>query len=389
MAATLIADDLTGACDAGALFCGRSRVGVFLDAAAPGPEWAIAVVDTESRALGPAAAGRAVRAVAERLGERLGGGLVFKKIDSTLRGAVGAELEAVLAATGRRAALVCPAFPAQGRTVVQGILRVSGIPAHESPTGSDPDYPGCTSDVVEILSRGAGRPVRRLPLEDVRAGRNAIAGSLAGTGVAIIAADAETDVDLDSLAVAAVRDPSLVLAGSAGLARAAAAALGHAGPTIPLPEGRAWLIVCGSLHPASRAQYRALHATGLATLTVGGGAAPDVAPLVAELRGGRAALIASSDEPGSRDETARRLAGAAAAVLAVIRPDLTAVTGGETAHALFRALGASRLELLGSPMSGLALGDMVVNGASTLPLLTKAGGFGPADLFVTLLKGTA
>lgn len=388
MLATLIADDLTGACDAGALFCGRGRVGVFLERQAPGPEWAVAVVDTESRALAAADATRAVRAVAGMLGERLAGGLVFKKIDSTLRGPVGAETETLLAATGRRAALVCPAFPAQGRTVVHGILYVSGIPAHESPIGSDPDYPGATSDVAEILGRGLSRPVRRLALAEVRAGAAALARALRAAAGAVVAADADTDADLDALAGAAVHDPSLVLAGSAGLARAAAAALGHAGPAVPLPEGRAWLIVAGSLHPASRAQIHALRAARVASVTLGSGTAPDVAPLVAALRSGRPALIASGESPGRRSETAGRLAQTAASVLGATRPDLVAVTGGETAHALLRALGATRLELLGAPASGLALGDVVVNGTSTLPLLTKAGGFGAPDLFLALLKRT-
>jgi uncharacterized protein YgbK (DUF1537 family) len=54
-----------------------------------------------------------------------------------------------------------------------------------------------------------------------------------------------------------------------------------------------------------------------------------------------------------------------------------------------RALGARRLELDGAPSSGLALGRLVVNENSALPILTKAGGFGPPGLFVALAKGTA
>ncbi len=75
-------------------------------------------------------------------------------------------------------------------------------------------------------------------------------------------------------------------------------------------------------------------------------------------------------------------------MLADSRPDLIAVTGGDTAVALLRAVGATRLELSGAPSSGLALGDAVVDSTSRLPLLTKAGGFGPPDLFLALLEGT-
>ena len=62
---------------------------------------------------------------------------------------------------------------------------------------------------------------------------------------------------------------------------------------------------------------------------------------------------------------------------------------GDTAIALLRGLGASRLELTGAPASGLALGDVIVDAVPVLSVLTKAGGFGAPDLFSTLLKGLA
>ena len=92
--------------------------------------------------------------------------------------------------------------------------------------------------------------------------------------------------------------------------------------------------------------------------------------------------------PSARQAAASRLALVTARVLAESRPDLVAVTGGETAVALLRAVGATRVELSGAPSSGLALGEAVVDAGSTFPLLTKAGGFGPPDLFLALLKGT-
>src|SRR2546427_3313869 len=230
MLVTLIADDLTGACDAGGPFAGRSRVGVFVAPASPGPEWRVAAVDTESRGLAPAEAAEVVRAVAAGLGTCRARGLLFKKIDSTLRGPVGVEMEALLTATGRRTALLCPAFPGQQRVVVHGTLRVSGRPAHESPVGRDPAYPGPTSDVVEIVRRGAQRPVSFLPLARVRGGHDELARSLGDARDQIIVADGETDGDLDALAGAALGSPELVLAGSAGLARAGAQALGPCAP---------------------------------------------------------------------------------------------------------------------------------------------------------------
>jgi len=64
------------------------------------------------------------------------------------------------------------------------------------------------------------------------------------------------------------------------------------------------------------------------------------------------------------------------------------VTGGETAVALWSAVGAERLDLAGAPAPGLAFGHLRVPGREPLPLLTKAGGFGPPDLLRSLQKET-
>ena len=394
MRLTIIADDLTGACDTGALFCGRGRVAVFIAPAHPGRDWEVAAVDTESRALAPDAAARRVSAAGFRLGGRLAAGVVFKKIDSTLRGPIGAEVDALLSAAGRTAALLTPTFPAQHRTVRDGVLHVDGVPAHQSAIGSDPDYPGATSDVLEILSAQTARPLRHLPLEEVRGPGKELARALDRMDGGITVADAETDADLQALAGAARARPDLLLAGSAGLARAVTASLGYPPPPTSLPAGRAWLVVAGSLHPATRAQIKLLADGGAATLWLDADGAADPSSLIVALRAGRPALIASRlldrDTTRARVLIADRLADGAARTLAEVRPTLTCVTGGETAHALVRALGASHLELTGSPVSGLAVGELVVTGTSNqrrLAVLTKAGGFGPPDLFVALLRG--
>ncbi|MBI2527740.1 MAG: four-carbon acid sugar kinase family protein [Candidatus Rokubacteria bacterium] len=399
MPLTILADDLTGACDAGAPFAGPGRVGLFVEPAAPGADWNVASVDTESRALPPAEAADRIRRAAGRMGPRLRHGRVFKKIDSSMRGAVGAEVVALCSAAAARTALVCPAFPAERRTVVGGILRIHGLPAHESPVGRDPDYPAPTSDLLEILAGQLGHPVGHVPLETVRRGDEALRHALARAAPPLVVADAVTEADLDALARAVIALPATLLAGSAGLARRLASALGHAGDPAPLPAGRAWLIVAGSLHPATTAQIETLATAGVTGLWIEpGGSRPDPAGIVAALAADEPAFVAArvpAASPGrlERAQMAKRLACAATAALSVATPALVCATGGETALALTRALGAARLELLGAPGPGLALGEMIVPGASGprrsgRRLLTKAGGFGPPELFVTLITGT-
>src|SRR5216684_1996787 len=157
---TIIADDLTGACDTGCLFAGPGPVGVLAAPALTAAVSSVITVDTESRSLPPREAAAAIHAAARRLGERLASGRVFKKIDSTLRGAA-------------------------------------------------------ASDVADLLAGGA--PVVPLGLDDVRAGAEKVAHLLEHHRGALVAADAETDADLATLAEAALLAPGTLIAGSAGL----------------------------------------------------------------------------------------------------------------------------------------------------------------------------
>jgi uncharacterized protein YgbK (DUF1537 family) len=405
MTLTIIADDLTGACDTGCLFAGPAPVGVIAEPGLVRSDAGVVAVDTESRALAAPEAGRRVRAAASRLGSRLHAGPLFKKIDSTMRGPVAAELAALLDTGGWDGALVCPAFPAQGRVVRDGVLYVDGVPAHETAIGRDRHYPGGTSNVAMILAQGlahgATRVIHRLPLAAVRAGAEAVRDVLGRAAGGLVAADAETDGDLAVLAGATTAPrPAWLLAGSAGLGQAMAGALRFPRATVPLPSGRAWLWVVGSLHAASRAQLVELQAAGavgvsLEGRTDAGRRAPDLSPVLRALGGGQPAYLAS--DPRARlapREASRALGVATARVLADAAPDVLAVTGGETAYEVLQALSATRLDLLGAPASGLALGALTVAGSarldgSPLPLLAKAGGFGAPDLFLTLLERRA
>ncbi|PYM36112.1 MAG: hypothetical protein DME15_04835 [Candidatus Rokuibacteriota bacterium] len=345
MTVTIVADDLTGACDAGTLFAGKSPVPV---AVWPDPPVAapVSVVDTESRDLAAAEATRRVRR-AIGPGARAGATVWFKKIDSTLRGHAGAELAALLRVTGLASALVCPAFPAQGRTVVDRQLFVNGEPR---------------ASVVDRLRPEVDRPLAWIPLGDVRAGGVALTARVMRLAGMVVVADAETDADLDALvgAALALEAPPL-LAGSAGLARALAERLGLLAGPASLPTGR-WLIVAGSLSPSTRRQIAEARRAGLRVL-----ATPDA---------GRGDAATAAAEVGAE----------AARLLAAEPFDLVVVTGGETAVALYRALGATRLDLVGAPQPGLALGWLGMPGRADLAVLTKAGGFGPPNLFVSLAR---
>jgi uncharacterized protein YgbK (DUF1537 family) len=320
----------------------------------------VRVVDTESRTLSPADA-------AERTATVAAGGRArhwFKKIDSTLRGPIGAEVDALMRATGIATANVCPAFPAQRRVVLNRALLVAGTPVANTPIARDPTFPaGNGSSVVDLLRPQLDRALAWIPLDQLRAGTEALTARVRRLAGTAIVAEAETDADLDALVEAALGvTPEPLLVGSAGLGRALAARLGLLGERAELPAGTRWLLVAGSAHPATRRQIKEARAAGLTVL-----ATPE--RTVAD-----------------RTEVIGRLVEQAVAAIERERWDLVVVTGGETAVALWSALGADRMEVVGAPAPGLALGHLRLTGREPLTVLTKAGGFGPPDLIVSLQK---
>ncbi|MBK8046407.1 MAG: four-carbon acid sugar kinase family protein [Anaerolineales bacterium] len=126
----VLADDFTGACDTGVQFARAGmRTRMVMSSAMALKRFGIDVVaySTETRNLESNDAYRRVRDAAAFL-SRNQIDIVFKKIDSTLRGPVAAELDGALDESGFHLAVVCPAFPANRRTLQDGILFVDGKP---------------------------------------------------------------------------------------------------------------------------------------------------------------------------------------------------------------------------------------------------------------------
>ncbi|MGH7893173.1 MAG: four-carbon acid sugar kinase family protein, partial [Candidatus Binatia bacterium] len=198
----MIADDLTGACDVGAEFAAAglpARVAV--DAAHTAVDAGVLqVVNTQSRALTTHAAyERVLRVVRGRSTD-----LLLKKIDSALRGHLGAELEAVLDGSGAIAALVLPAIPAAGRVTRDACQWFGGRPLGATEFARDPEGPGAESSIPAVLARESRRRTETISAAIVRSGGLVDrVRALARAGAAFFVVDAETDADLAG-AVAAI-----------------------------------------------------------------------------------------------------------------------------------------------------------------------------------------
>lgn len=224
--ALVLADDLTGALEAGVLLADAA---VAVQAAPGSPA---AVIDTESRHVDP---GEARRRVAGWI-EQIPAELIYKKTDSTLRGNIGAELSALPPGPIHYA----PAYPRLGRTVRGGRLYVDGTPVEETAFANDPLDPVRDGGIRSVLAR-QGAPLERIVIHEGSCG---------------------ADLDRAADAVLAERPPRLA-AGPAGLLAVLARRLGMARQAQPLPPVRECLVINGSAHPVSREQIEAAQAGGV------------------------------------------------------------------------------------------------------------------------------
>ena len=358
------------------------------------------VCNTQSRTLSPSEAARRVHAGLAPLGPAFRG-IVLKKIDTGLRGSLGAEIDGAMEALGAAEAFVLPAIPEVGRTTVGGVQRIDGVPVHRTAFRDDPENPvrdACVARVIEATSR---RRAAALALEVVRRPGAVVERVDAGraAGVSIFVLDAETDADLErAVAALLVRPRPLLLVGSIGLARALRLALpaesrGPA-PREPRVGGKGVLVVTGSAHPVARAQrVHAAYREGLTVLEVGPGADADAVAreAAALLARGSAVALTTPDTvvPGTERASADVLRAVACRALAITRARGLVLVGGETAFRVLGGLGHPRITI------EQRLGPLVVQGRllegehEGLRVVTKGGSSGDEALLARLVAGLA
>jgi len=224
MEAVIIADDLTGANDSGVQLARQgltTSVLLKMDEKAVHGQEGI-VLNTDSRSISPAEAYQRV-AEAARFMVQFSAKFIYKKIDSTLRGNIGSELDAMFDVFRPDFLIVAPAFPDNGRTTLNGIHYLGGRPVHETEVGADKKTPVTESYVPALLSSQTGRKVALIHYTELRAGKDVLVRrlhELNDEGIPYIVSDAENEADLYMLVEGVERSGySVVWAGSAGLAK--------------------------------------------------------------------------------------------------------------------------------------------------------------------------
>ena len=308
--------------------------------------------------------------------------VLYVKLDSRLRGHLGAAIDGALAGAQAEIAVVAPAFPAQHRTTVDGSQLVEGEPV---------------ADLVARLDRQTTRRVTAVTRAGIHGGE--LDRALGQAGGRLIACDAVDDADLARIAAAGrATARRVVWVGSAGLAAALFEGLpGRAGApaAVAAAPGRAVLVVVGSVAAASVTQLEALLArpgcVGVPLDPAGLVDAPEAT--AARAAEAASAALARGDDaivhltPGAprfgRTPAARIAAGLALAVAPAIEHAAgLLLTGGETARAVCDRAGLLALELVAEIEPGVALGRA---GTPARAVVTKSGAFGhPQTLSVAL-----
>ena len=408
MKTLIIADDLTGALDTAVQFAKRGvptlvTVDREADPAGADPGAEALAIDAETRHLTPREAYDTVYRIARRARDA-GVPQVYKKVDSSLRGNIGAEIAAVMDARGCRTFCFAPAFPQNGRTTRGGRQYCYGRSVHRTAFAHDPYDPVRTDRIRRILRRQTDR---RAVL--VRADGYARALAAAEKKPAIYVFDADTQADLDRLAETAIQSGRCcAMGGSAGLAASLSERLSlrREPPPAP-PRSRATLYLIGSVHQASLEQIAHAAGAGYPVVcltaeqqlengyfdTPAGRAAVEA---IARQRNGRDALIVctllSREQLAATAALAARLGLDGRAVSARITENMGRLTrlllnagdadtlvvfGGDTLLGVMNSLGCRELRPLAEAEPGI-----VVSRAAEPDLLvvTKAGGFGARDV---------
>lgn len=399
---TVIADDLTGALDTGVQFV-NSKVSVAVvagtDYCARGIDLNrtdVVVVNAELRHKSPEQAYKDCTAVVRKAVES-GTGTLYIKVDSGLRGNIGAMMQAALDQTGETFAAFAPALPAMNRITRDGLQYIDGCLINDSAFGKDPFEP-VTSPYVRDLFRGCRADVRSYPR-----GKAFDTSDVKTPTIGIF--DVETKEDFHAIAQSLQAQNRLrVLGGCAGFAGELLSYLGLDGPPEKLPDLDApLLVVCGSLNPITKNQLQYAGRNGGVRisldpeqLTKGYFDTRDgktfLDSLAKEMAGGLDLFIdTTGTDTGGTPEEIQCMGAVVAKQLGVLVSRLLEcpasgrylpmIIGGDTLLGVMRQLSCHEIHPLGEVVSGTVLFEAAREGGNSRLMLSKSGGFGNRDLF--------
>ncbi|CDQ18996.1 four-carbon acid sugar kinase family protein [Halobacillus karajensis] len=408
----MIADDLTGANDSGIQLKEKGLpTSVYFEIPEEPNELDEAIViDTDSRALEKEEAYEQTKAAAEFLAEK-GYQQIYKKMDSTLRGYIGHELQAISEVFKPAFTVVAPAFPAYGRTTRDGIHYMKGIPVSKTELAHDPKHPVTESYIPSILEKETGQ--KTAVIDETLLNKkddewlNTI-NRFIDKGVKYLVCDASKEEDLIKLATRIHRSGHKVIwSGSAGLAETLPAVLDIEsrrkiedrkqtnGPVLG---------VCGSLSQTTQEQVNyAIRQKDIQSVEIDterifyndweNQADFYIKEALEHLTNGEDVIFYVPSHKDIRRSVQKRaaeiglnsfqigkkiseaLSRMTEKVVSHTSVAALVLTGGDTAKDVSKALGATGIRLSHQLEAGIPVGELIGDSPS-VPVVTKAGAFG-------------
>ncbi|WP_307794961.1 four-carbon acid sugar kinase family protein [Alkalihalobacillus sp. BA299] len=421
----VIADDLTGANDTGVQFAkqGLKTTVLFSNTKLHQELFTgeVIVLNSDSRALNPESAYETVYNISEQLNQ-LGVSNVFKKIDSTMRGNVGQEIDAVMDVFQYQISFVVPAFPKSNRITENGKHYVHGVPLEKTEIANDPSCPVKEGYLPKLVQQQSKRKVELITIDDVRKSKGELAQKMkalsSDQASKIVIIDATTDEDLKAIAEAAqLVGEEVMWVGSAGIAY-------HLCETVKDQEtvsekqerkGLPVLVVAGSVNSITDKQIQQLKKKmnvgeivispeqffdetkrhqEIQRAVLEGNTLLEKGNLVISTNRSREAIERVKKIQASLGLTNLDIGSVIAKAMGQIAGKLVeskdisgaVLTGGDIAGATCKILEGNGINVIGEVEDGIPYGKLLGGHHDGLPLVTKAGAFGTEQALVKAVE---
>lgn len=411
---TIIADDFTGANDTGIQFMDEGVDPIVLvrprealdDRYINTP---VLIIDTESRHLEP---DKAYETIVEtvKLFERSRAGSILKKIDSTLRGNIGSEIDALMDSLNYQYSFVISAAPENGRVVRDGICYIHNTELHESEFGKDPFAPVDISFIPEIISRQSKRRVGLVTYKDINNSEghlcNAIKRQLeAGHEILVFDTLQLTDIEKIVKTAHGLKE-KILFVGSSGLGKVVNGNKHHKVDSF-FNIAQKPLFIIGSLTKLSSAQAERLiqaddsiEIIEVETDKILKSDSSDEMLKTQDIdkahRKGKCIVLKTRQEENYKESvsvlnnTGKKVSKTLGEITKRAVTDLGVrtlfVTGGETAFNIVKSLNIDSLQLKTEILPGIPLCVTYMAGSEEpLHIITKAGGFGDEQTLVKIM----
>ncbi|AIN94573.1 four-carbon acid sugar kinase family protein [Treponema putidum] len=388
----IIADDFTGANDTGVQLKKRgfaTKVVFSSSSVDAGDKYL--VFDTETRAIPKQDAYKKLKSNMLELVSKHEFDIIYKKVDSALRGNIVDEVLAIVEVYKPEVVLFAPALPKLGRTTQNGIQKIHNTRLMETEFVRDPINPIVSDNITDILKEISGSPVRHISLTELYS-----KDTIINADCLYYTFDASTVEDMEQIAKIGLSNTKKTLwIGSAGLAEGIFNVLYPQKPS---------LVIVGSTSQKSIEQLNYAKKQGRYILEL------DIPKImesgiydsvfenaVSVLKKNQDLIITSCFSETSFNEvvnyaskkgiTKQETAGIVRNILGEITKKILAdveigglfLTGGDTAISIMHNLNTQGVEILHEVTPGVIASRLLDGLYKGLVIMTKAGSFGEED----------